>query len=718
MHKKDKDIHQEAVKRFEMIERKERKQRRLAIEDARFVNAEDGQWSEESRTQRANRPRYTINRIAGSIDQLIGEQRQNRTQIKVRPVSGKADIKTANIFSGLIRNIESDSNAENSYDNAYDEELSGGFGGWRITTEFNDDDSFEQDIKIKPIKSSASSLWFDTDAEEYDKRDAKYAFVTKFMKIVAFTKKYPNAAVVDFNQEVITRNNCKLWVRDDEVMIAEYWRKRPITKHIGLLSDGRVIDLDENEKVLDELELKGAEVLKTRTVKSHVVEMHLISGAEILEPAKKWAGKYIPLIPVFGKESCIEGETFIRGKVRFAKDPQRIYNYATSASIEASALAPKDPIWITDKQASGRKSELENFNKNNDTFMFYTEDPLNPGPPKRTGAPAVQTALLQQVQQASSDLDNTLNVFASQRGEASSLFSEKTVQNQISQGNIGSFIFTDNLAKSIKYTGDILIDLIPRIYDTPRMVRILKIDGTSELAAINVKDLNEINETVADLQTGTTQIVNDISQGKYDIVVDTGPAFATVRQEATQQLIELAGNSPLFAELTPDLIAKGLNLVNGEEFEKRVRGVMIKNGTVEPTEEEAEEMGLNQEQPVDPNEQALLDNVLMETEKTKSDIELNDAKTQNELVDTQSKTIDALNELLLAMQKKQTMGLPITAMDAAVVTQQTDIVLDAQDIIQGADNPNSEQLDDLVQRGEITEPQEEVIESQPEFDNQ
>lgn len=714
MHKKDKDIHQEAIKRFEVIERKERKQRRLAIEDARFVNAEDGQWSEESRTQRANRPRYTINRIAGSIDQLIGEQRQNRTQIKVRPVSGKADIKTANIFSGLIRNIESNSSAENSYDNAYDEELSGGFGGWRIITEFNDDDSFEQDIKIKPIKSSASSLWFDTDAEEYDKRDAKFAFVTKFMKIAAFTKKYPNAAVVDFNQEVITRNNCKLWVRDDEIMIAEYWRKRPVIKNIGLLSDGRVIDLDENEKVLDELELKGAEVVKARSVKSHVVEMILISGAEILEPAKKWAGKYIPLIPVYGKESCIEGETFIRGKVRFAKDPQRIYNYATSASIEASALAPKDPIWITDKQAAGRESELSNFNKNNDTFMFYTEDPLSPGPPKRTGAPAVQTALLQQVQQASSDLDNTLNVFASQRGEASALFSQKTVQNQISQGNIGSFIFQDNLAKSIKYTGDILIDLIPRIYDTPRMVRILKIDGTSELAAINVQDLSEINETVADLQTGTTQIVSDLSQGKYDIIVDTGPAFATVRQEATQQLIELAGNSELFAELTPDLIAKGLNLVNGEEFEKRVRGVMIKNGTVEPSEEEIEEMGLNQEPPVDPNEEALLDNVLMETEKTKSDIELNDAKTQNELVDTQSKTIDALNELLLAMQKKQSMGLPITAMDAAVVTQQTDIVLDAQDIIQGADNPNSEQLDDLVQRGEITEQEEE----RPEFDNQ
>jgi len=241
-----KSIHTQALKQFSAIENKEREQRKLCIEDMRFVNTEDGQWSENAIVQRANRPRYTINRIAGSMDQLVGDQRQNRTQVKIRPVSGGADIKTANVLNGLIRNIESNSNAENHYDNAYDEELSGGMGGWRIITEFNDDDPFVQDIKIKAIKSAASSLWFDVEAEEYDRRDAKHAFLTTFMSKSAFEAKYPKATFTDFPQEVIDRTGCKLWHKEDSLMIAEYWRKKPIMKTIGLLSDGKVIDIDED----------------------------------------------------------------------------------------------------------------------------------------------------------------------------------------------------------------------------------------------------------------------------------------------------------------------------------------------------------------------------------------------------------------------------------------------------------------------------------------
>ena len=652
-------IHTEGLKRFSLVENKERKERKLAIEDARFVNATDGQWEDEATESRAGRPRYTIDRVSGAIDQIVGNQRQNRTSIKVRPVSGGADEDLANIYNGLIRNIEARSKAENAYDAAFDEEVTGGYGGWRILTEFNDDDSFEQDIKIKWIPSAASSLWFDSAATEYDKRDAKWAFVTMSMQEEEYKERWPDASITDFYQEIYSKGYCANWFSDGNVRVAEYWIKKPVTRIIGLLSDGRVIDMEAEKKVLDEIAGTGVKVVKTRKAPSFKVEMYKMNGAEILEGPNEWAGKFIPLIPVYGKVSCIENDELVRGLTRKAKDPQRIYNYATSAAIEAAALSPKDPIWMTPAQALGHEQALKNFPKKNSPFMFYNHDADAPGVPQRTGAPSVQTALIQQVQQAGMDIESTTGIFAPALGNAPQLLSEKSVISQAEKGDRGSYVFEDNLQKSIQYCGDQLIDLLPKIYDTPRMVRILNVDGTSEVTGINQESLDDFNHPILDEETGDTVIVNDLSKGKYETVVETGPAFNTQRQESASQLIELAGAFPQFGELGLDLVAKNLNILENDELTKRVRRQMIQGGIVEPTEDEVKEMGLDQEQPEDPNAVALRTNVEMQTEKLISDIEKQDAETKNTLVKTQGETIKSLQALLDAYAKQTEMGIPL-----------------------------------------------------------
>lgn len=688
-------ILQTALERFQIIENRERQQRKLAIEDMKFVNVEDGQWTEDAIERRANRPRYSINRIAGAVDQLVGDQRQNRTQIKVRPISGGADEKTAKIFNGLIRNIESQSNAENSYDSAYDEEVTGGYGGWRVLTEFNDDDSFEQDIRILPIMSAATSLWFAAGAEAYDKRDAQHAFLTKDIPTEEFKTSFPNAVVSDFTQEMFSSSLCNSWFRDDVIRIAEYWVKTPVMRTVALLSDGRVISVEDEKKVIDELAAQGIKIVKQRKVKSHKVEMYKLNGLEILEGPNAWAGKYIPLIPAYGKISNIEGRTYIRGLTRFAKDPQRIYNYSTSAAIEAAALTPKDPYWLTPAQALGHENQLKTFNKKNQPFMFYNVDPKSPGPPARTGAPSVQTALLSQVQQAALDIESTTGLHAPSLGSGPQLLSERSMISQAEKGDRGAFVFQDNLAKSIQFTGDILIDLIPRIYDTPRMVRILGLDGKSEVVGINQEALSEINQPIVDEQTGETVIVNDLSKGKYDVITETGPAFNTLRSEAAQQLIELSAASPVFADLTPDLIAKNLDIVDGEEFVQRLRKFAIQQGIATPTEEEIEEMGLNQPQAPDPAQTALTDNVNMQTEKLKADIENQDAKTQQVLIDTQSQTIDAYEKLIKSFKEQKEVGIPFSRQDHRTRVNQVDIMQDAQGVIRD-DQPNSEEAEDLA----------------------
>ena len=698
MAKQDDKIHALAIKRFERVENKGRDQRKLAIEDIKFAQTEDGQWDDDAKEKRKNRPRFTINRVAGAVDQLIGDQRQNRTNIKIRPVSGGASEDVAKTMTGLIRNIEADSKASNAYDTAFDEVVNGGFGGWRVTTEFSDDDAFEQDIKIKPLNTATTSLWFDDAAIEYDKRDAAFAFVTVDMPKDEHKDRFPKSSMSEWSQEQYNTSGCNDWFGDNSVRVAEYWVKTPVTKNIALLSDGRVIDSDEEKAVLDELAKSGVTVKKTRSVKSHKVEMYLMDGSGILEGPKAWAGKFIPLIPMYGRQSQIEGQTYTRGIVRFAKDANRIYNYATSSVIETAALTPKDPIWITAAQAKGHEPKLKNFANQNSPFMLYNSDAKAPGAPQRGGAPAVQSASLQQIQQASMDLYHVTGMQPPSIGVNPELKSGKAIVAQEKQGDRGSFIFTDNLSKSIDYSAEILVDLIPRIYDTARQVRIMQQDGETE----NV-EINTVNEEVIDQQTGEAVLVNDLSIGKYDVVTETGPAFATQRQESAAQILELIKNSPQFEALAMDLVAKDLPILETKELTKRVRKVMIQNGTIEPTEQEIEDLGLNKPQQPDPQQVAITDNIAMQTEKLMSDITNTDAKTSETLVKAQGEAVDAYKVLLETYEKQVSLGIPLSDADTAIIIKQRDIVAESQQALD--EGPNSEQAADLINHAVAQEQQ-------------
>jgi len=331
----DKD-YQLAMQRWEVCSNADKEQRELAIEDELFIESEDGQWSEDITEKRIDRPRFTVDRISPALDQIIGNQRQTRTGIKVMPGNG-GDPKTAKIYSGLIRGIEVNSNAGNSYDNGFEEALKGGYGGLcRVVTEYENDATFEQVIKLKPIRSAASSYFTDPSSEEYDKRDSIYQFLLSYMTIPDFKEKYPDASEQEFSREEYRYSGVNKWFMADGIRIAEYWYKKPVKRKIALMSDNTVIDIEEESAVIDELAQKGVEIVKERTIDSHDVYMRLMNGAEFLTEPQKWAGKYIPLVPVFGKTAMVDGRIFIRGKVRKAKDPQRIYNYTTSQIVETA----------------------------------------------------------------------------------------------------------------------------------------------------------------------------------------------------------------------------------------------------------------------------------------------------------------------------------------------------------------------------------------------
>ena len=684
-------IHALAIKRWERVEQKERDQRKLAVEDIKFAQTEDGQWDDNAKDKRQNRPRFTINRVAGAVDQLIGDQRQNRTNIKIRPVSGGASEEVAKTYTGLIRNIESDSKASNAYDTAFDEVVNGGFGGWRVTTEYSDD-GFDQDIKIKPINTATSSLWFDDAATEYDKRDAMFAFFTVDMPKDEHEERFPKSnANSEWSQERINTSMGEgTWFSEDSVKVAEYWVKTHVTKHIALLSDGRVIDTDEEQSVLDELADQGVTVKRTREVKSHKIEMYLLDGSGILEGPKEWAGKFIPLIPMYGRQSHIESQTYTRGIVRFAKDANRIYNYETSSAVETNSLTPKDPLWYTPAMSKGHEPAYRNFTTKNTPFMPYNPDPkTGGGPPTRGGAPAVQQASMMILQQASMDLYHVTGMQPPSIGVNPELKSGKAIVAQEKQGDRGSFIFNDNLSKSVDYCGEILVDLIPRIYDTARQVRIMQQDGETE----NV-EINTVNQEVIDEQTGEPVLVNDLSIGKYDVVTESGPAFATQRQESAQQILDLIATSPMFESLAMDLVAKDLPILETKELTKRVRKQMISQGIITPTKDEIKELGLDQPQAPDPQQEAINTNIEMQTAELQSKIEINDAKTTETMAKAQGELVDTYAKLLETYKAQVELGVPLSPSDRAIIIKQRDIVAEGQQAID--EGPNSEQASSII----------------------
>jgi len=625
-------IHREALQQFSDIENRDKDQRLLAIEDMKFNSAEDGQWDTEF-YRKNDRPRFTINRVAGAVNQLIGDQRQNRIAINVRSINISDDA-LAETYTGLIRNIESN-NATESYTSAFNEMVICGYGGWRILTEF-DDDGFDQNIKIVPIQSACTSLWFE-DISTYDRRHSNHAFYTVNMSIDKFKKQWPLAVVSDFTQDRYDSNSCQSWWNNNQIRVAEYWVKTPVNKEIALLSDGRIIDIDKAKEILDELQDQNITVIKTRTLKSHKIEMYLMTGAEILEGPTPWSGKFIPLVPVYGHQCVIEKSEYIRGLVRFSKDANRIYNYATSMAIETSALTPKDPIFITPTQVQGFESKYHNFNVENSPFLPYNPDPNAPGIPQRGGAPSVQTALLQQIQQASMDLYHVTGMQPPSIGINPELKSGKAIMSQEKLGDRGNYIFTDNLVKSISYTGDILVDLIPKIYDTERQLTILNEDDTTEMVLVNSE--------VFDMETGKNVIVNDLAKGKFTIHAKSGPAFSSLREESANQILELIKISPAFERVSLDLVAKNLGILESQELTKRIRKLMIQQGVVNPTDDEKQEFGLNEPQQLDSQQQAITDNVNVQTEKLIADIRNKEADTQSKLIKSYENYIESIDKL-------------------------------------------------------------------------
>lgn len=536
-----------------------------ALTDFRFAAGD--QWPAEVLAARAGaneqRPTLTIDRTSQFVRQVTGDLRQSPPAIKVRPMDNKSDPDMAQVFTGLIRNIEAQSGGPSRcYIPAAEHSVIGGIGHFRVLTQYASDDSWDQDLCIKPIPSAFSVVW-DQGARSIVRDDAMFCFVTDRITEKEFERRYPDATPSDWPA---WRREYASWSEGDLITIAEWWRKVPVKRTLLLLDDGYVVEQTEKNSAEVEAARAAGVIRDERKVDTFRVESCIMSGHEVLEEPSAWAGRFIPIVPVIGEEINVGDRIVRRGMIRQLRDPQRMYNYHRSAFVEAVALAPKSKWVATADHVAGYEEMWRQANTSAFPTLLYNPDPKAPGPPQRVAPEVPAAAILTEMQSAAADMEAVTGLYRASLGQQQGQQSGRAKLMDRKEGDTGTYVYRDHLEQAVAHCGRILIDLIPKIYDTPRVVRILGEDGAEDFAAIN--------------QPGG---INSLSVGKYDVIAASGPGWATRREEARESMIATLQAVPQIGQVAPDMIVKAQDWPEADKIASRLRKT-LPPGLAEPEE--------------------------------------------------------------------------------------------------------------------------------------
>jgi Phage P22-like portal protein len=575
----------EALDRYDAAWSREEENITQGYEDLEFLSGE-GQWDPDVKAERetGGRPCLTINRLPQFVRQITGDIRQMRPAIKCVPVDSKGDPKVAEKRAGIIRYVENRSDAAAVYYRGADQQVQAGRGAWEVVTEYAGDSTFEQEIRISPIEDAISVLW-DPDAILPQKVDADFCFVPVDVSRGAFKRRWPDAIADSMGD--ITHRHFDGWYGEDYIRVAVYWHKVPITRTL-LLADNFVEDLtnaDDAERAeAEELVRMAASAgipVRIEKREGKKVRRAVITGGQVLEEPVDWPGRFIPIVDLAGEEIRIGRKVIRHGAVRFARDPQRMYNYYASAEAEATALQPKAPFVGTRKNFEKHRAEWETANSENLPFLTYDPDPLNGGQaPQRQSPPVSSSGITQGRIAAAEDLQATTGIYNASLGAEGNEDSGKAIIARQREGDTGTYVYVENFGRAVAHTGRIINDLIPHIYDTTRTVRIIGEDGQEELVEVNQPALIDGDDSAGpdygpvlegELEgSGLGGLVNDMTIGEYDIVMQMGPSFNTKREESREGMAALMQSSPELAAGILDLVVDAQDWPNKQAVKERV----------------------------------------------------------------------------------------------------------------------------------------------------
>ena len=613
------------------------------------------------------RPCLTMNKLPQHVRQVTNDQRQNRPAGKVIPVDDLADPEVAEIFDGLVRHIEYISDADVAYDTACENQVTYGEGYIRLLTEYCDENSFDQDIKIGRVRNSFS-VYMDPTIQDPCGSDAQWCFITEDILKEDYERMFPDARPISTLQTLgIGDQSLSQWINEDTVRIAEYFYIEHETKTLNLYPGNMsVFEGDPEDK---QMKAMGMKPVRTRRVDVQRVKWCKINGYEILEE-RDWAGKYIPVVRVVGNEFEVDGRLYVSGLVRNAKDAQRMYNYWVSQEAEMLALAPKAPFIGYGGQFEGYEQQWKTANTQNWPYLEVNPDatdgqgavlPL----PQRALPPMAQTGLIQAKMGAADDIKSTTGQYDASLGATSNERSGRAILAREKQGDTGTFHFVDNLARAVRYITRQIVDLTPKIYDTQRIARIIGIDGDTKMVKIDPTQQEPVRKIVDQAGVVIEKIYNP-SVGKYDVCVTTGPSYMTKRQEALDAMSQLLQGNPQLWAVAGDLFVKNMDWPGAAEMAKRFAKTIDpkilqdddKSPELQAAEQQMQAMGQEMEQM-----HQMLRNVQQSMEAR--DIAIKEFEAKVRAYDAETKRISAVQA---SMSPEQIQDIVMGTIAAAVDT--------------------------------------------------
>ena len=656
--KNDEEILSIANKRFKYSVSAFTQSNERAQASIRFRNLD--QWPSGVRQAREGdpdgpRPCLVMDKLGQYCHQIINDFRQQKTGIVVTPVDSGADVKVAEVYQDIIRRIENQSSASQAYNWAFQCAVESGIGFWRVITDYENEKSFNQEIYIKKIPDIFSVI-FDPSACYTDGRDAEFVFIVEDMDRASFEDQYGKDAVGEFADAM---GNSSGWITEDKVRVAEYFYKERVEIELGLKQDGTVVELEK--------EYDPKEYVNVRKTKKPIVKWCKITETKILEKGL-WPSKHLPIVRVVGDEHRVLNEgLFYTGMIFPAMDAQRVYNYSASQFVEIVSLSPRAPWLATSGQIENYRDQWSQANKRNFSVLEYDAEDIKGvlvPPPQRLPMPGVPEGWSFVQQNMLSDVRDAVGLSQASLGASGNERTGEAILQRKTQGDASQFHFFDNASMAIEHTGRIIVDLIPFIYDTQKVMKIRGEDGmvkqvfiNPEMAGAFAEKINEYDEIIG------RQINPKI--GQYDVVLQAGPSSASKRQETTKAMVVLAQTAPELVKIGGDIMVGNMDFPGSQELAARI------NRTIPPEIK-------NPEGPVDPQiaqMQTAMESLAKENEKLKAGHEVTLAKSQmesqtdiettkiiqeNENLRTQAK-IDAQKEIVMITEAGRVKSSKITS---------------------------------------------------------
>ncbi len=644
------NVHQAALREFDNIQSALRDERLQCLQDRRFCSIAGAQWEGPLWDQYENKPKFEINKIALAVQRIQSEYRNNRISVDFISKEGSEYDKLADICDQLYRADEQDSCAEEAYDNAFEEAVTGGFGAWRLRTCYEDEEDDEderQRIRIEPIFDADSSVFFDLNAKRQDKSDAKCCYVLSSMTRESYIEQYEDDPTT---WPKIVHQYEFDWMTPDVVFIAEYYKVEEVSETVRIFrtldgSEERYTDVDfENDEALEEtLAAIGTVEVRQKKVKRRKVHKYIMSGGRVLEDCGYIAGKYIPIVPVYGKRWFVDNVERCSGHVRTAKDAQRLKNMQLSKLGEISALSSVEKPILTPEQVAGHQLMWSEDNIKNYPYLLINpitspDGSMQAGPPVGyTKSPSVPPALAGLLAITEQDMRDVLGN-QEQGDKIVSNISGKAVEMVQQRLDMQSFIYVSNMSKAIRRCGEIWLSMGKDVYVEPkRKMKAIGVQGEVSTIELMKPVIND---------EGAMEYEGDLSDAEFDVSVNVGPSFRSQRASIVSSLTNLVGltQDPQTQAVLQSMIIMNLDGEGLTDVRDYFRKKLVEMGVLKPTEEELAAMqAAAANAPPDPQAlylQAAADKATAEAEKARATT----VKTLADAELTQAKTVETLGK--------------------------------------------------------------------------